>query len=288
MRSQANRAVFFAVAILMAMALCASAFGCSALSQKSDGERSLFNLLEECGYAGTEEEWIASLADEQLAAMEIAYEASESSGYEGSKSQWLSEQVRARADGNGNIVVVLPDGGEFAYSLEETESAAEGTADSAEVPSAESNDGASQIEEANNNNGVLVAVDTVQARSGDRDVAVPVRIEGNPGILGMTLSVSYDESALTLKTADSGEVFAGHLTLTHSREFSTGCLFTWDGIDLAPSEIEDGVILVLHFDVSQDAEAGMHAVAVRASDAAYDVDLAEVAIAIRDGGVLVE
>lgn len=54
----------------------------------------------------------------------------------------------------------------------------------------------------------VIEVGTVDAEVGDT-VKVPVRITTNPGIMGLDLTVSFDEEALTLTAIDSKEVCSG-------------------------------------------------------------------------------
>ena len=85
-------------------------------------------------------------------------------------------------------------------------------------------------------------------------VELPVRIENNPGIIGATLTVGYDEG-LTLVGADNGEAF-GALVMTKPGAFKSPCNFVWDAIELAEEDIKDGVILTLKFTIPEDALQG--------------------------------
>lgn len=73
----------------------------------------LTTLLKEVGFIGSEQEWVDSLNDEQKAAIDIAYESSVASGYEGTKEDWIKTEVMAYKDPAGDVRVVMPDGGEF-------------------------------------------------------------------------------------------------------------------------------------------------------------------------------
>lgn len=281
----ACRKVLAAVAVVAALAFCAVVLTCCQTSdQNSAGGKPLFALLREAGYPGDATSWVNALADEQKAAIDIAYEADLASGYQGSESDWVSSKVRARYDSSGDVVVILPDGGEFEITPGGSQGDGGGETKST---SSESHEGSEGEPSAKAASGAVISVDSVHARPNDRDVALAVRIDNNPGIMGATLSVSYDESALTLKNAENGDAFKGVLSLTHSRTLETGCLFTWDGVSLSPADVKDGAILTLYFDVASDAASGSYPVAVRSGDSVFDADLKEVGVSVQDGSVLI-
>lgn len=95
-----------------------------------------------------------------------------------------------------------------------------------------------------------VSVQSKSAMPGDT-VDVNIAIEGNKGILGAAFSISY-HSDLTLVGAKAGDAFSA-LVLTKPGKFTSPCRFVFDGQELAPEDIKDGVILSLTFEVSEDA-----------------------------------
>lgn len=273
-------------------------------------------------------DWLGWLTDEQLAELDIAYEADANAGYAGSREDWLVSEVRTHLDSRSDVVIRLPDGGEFTVvpqvksdvssgdSSEDDQndsdeskgesgggSGASDAGQSSEVSETEApsldkssvddshESNASENTSAQNTNSVLdvmpeVKVGTVETRQGQTRVAVPITIKDNPGILGMTLSISYDESALTLTDAENGEAFRGILTMTHSRDYGSGCQFAWDGLELAKQDVHDGVILTLYFDVA-DGTSGSYAVVAHASNAAFDANLDEITLVLENGSVVV-
>ena len=227
------------------------------------------------------DEWANALSSEQTAAVDLAFDASVAAGYGGTKDEWLAHEVDARHDHDGNVVVRLPDGYEFTvYRGDGQSTAGDGTESDQDMTSGQ-DDAAGTLS-------ALATVDTVRARPGDKDVPVLVRITGNPGVLGLTLSVSFDENALTLKSAENGEAFRNVLSMSHSQTYGNGCLFTWDGLNVEQSDIHDGTILKLYFDVSPDASAGVHAIAVRSGNSAVDNSLHNVVVTVQDGAIAVE
>ncbi len=137
-----------------------------------------------------------------------------------------------------------------------------------------------------NNLNPILNVDTAEARIGEL-VDIPVKLEGNPGILGLEFSVSYDEGGLELVGADNGEAFKSVLSMTSSPDKSTGCKFAWDGVEVSPNDVKDGSVLVMHFKVKSDAKPGFHSVVLR-NQMALNNSFDEVALTCEDGGVVVD
>lgn len=98
-----------------------------------------------------------------------------------------------------------------------------------------------------------VKVGSTNAAPGDT-VQVPVVIEGNPGILGAVLQITYDDG-LNLVNATNGNAFAP-LSLTKPGSLASPCKFTWDGVDIEAADVRDGEILVLTFEVSESVASG--------------------------------
>ena len=100
-----------------------------------------------------------------------------------------------------------------------------------------------------------IKLKTTYGKAGDT-IPVVVELRENPGILGAILTLEYDESAMTLVDVENGEAVADVLTLTHSKEFASGMNFVWDGLELDSSDIKEGTMLVLYFELSSDAMPG--------------------------------
>ncbi len=281
--------------------------GGSASSNGTPVDEPLEQTLRQVGFDGGIEDWVNSLTDEQAAVIDIAFEAASKDGYKGTKEAWLASEAKTHMDLNGNSIVVLPDGGEFTYILSGdkkqsgTNKTGESQTDAGKDVGKQSGDKADQTEKSDKSktetneksdqkvkraSTPTVTVDSVHAHQGDTRVVVPVMIKSNPGVLGMTLSVSYDEKGLTLVGAENGEAFADVLSMTHSRSYASGCLFTWDGVELTSEGVKDGTILTLYFDVAPDT-TGIQSVAARCSSPAFDADLNEVELVIEDGKVIV-
>ena len=87
-------------------------------------------------------------------------------------------------------------------------------------------------------------------------ITVPVDLTENPGILGMVLSLEYDENAMQLVNVENGEAVSDVLTLTHSQKLESGIRFLWDGIEVKPEDVKKGNLLTLTFELSPDVMPG--------------------------------
>ena len=116
-----------------------------------------------------------------------------------------------------------------------------------------------------------ITVESKEAEAG-QSVVVNVLIKDNPGIIGTTLEVSYDEG-LTLVDAVSGEAFE-KLNMSGPSSYASPCRFIWDGVSVEKDEIKDGVFLTLTFDVGADcaSEKEMKVYVKPVDDDAYDND----------------
>ncbi len=98
-----------------------------------------------------------------------------------------------------------------------------------------------------------VTVDNVYG-SPEGMVDVNVMIEKNPGILGAIFTLNFDDG-LILKNAVSGEAFSP-LTMSKPGVLTSPCQFVWDGESISESQIKNGIILTLTFEISKNAVPG--------------------------------
>ncbi len=90
--------------------------------------------------------------------------------------------------------------------------------------------------------GTIITVDTVTAQPGE-SFTVPVRIDGNTGACGATLTFDYSTS-LTLTNITKGDGFSS-LTMTKPGSYSSGpFVLVWDGLE---ADTSNGVIAYLTF-----------------------------------------
>ena len=131
-----------------------------------------------------------------------------------------------------------------------------------------------------------LTVESTSTRTGST-VDVQITIQNNPGILGATLALRYDDK-LTLTAATAGDAFST-LSLTKPGQFASPCQFIWDGESLEDEDIIDGTILTLTFQVAADAAPGSE-LPVRISYVPGDLidkDLKSVSAEITNGIVTV-
>lgn len=129
----------------------------------------------------------------------------------------------------------------------------------------------------------VITVDNITATKG-ASVDVNVKVAGNPGIMGGTLKISYDDK-LILSSVKNGDAFA-KLTMTKPGQLISPCKVVWDGQELAQEDIKDGVILTLSFkisdDVEDDSELGVN---IEADGGFTDKDLNSVSIKTISGKI---
>lgn len=104
-----------------------------------------------------------------------------------------------------------------------------------------------------------IAIESADASPG-QTFDVKISLEDNPGIVSAKFKVLFDEG-LTLVSATNGDVFST-LTyippkqLTSGGKITTSCQFAWTGFDINDSDIKNGTVLTLSFELSDEAEIG--------------------------------
>ena len=132
-----------------------------------------------------------------------------------------------------------------------------------------------------------ITVSQVSAHPGDTGIVVSASVQNNPGILGMTLTLSYDKNALTLKSAAKGEAVSA-LSMTSPGVLTSPCNFVWDGQELSASDIKDGTIMTLTFDIPPGASKGTYPISLTyTSGDIIDNDLSPVDVSIHNGSITV-
>ena len=131
----------------------------------------------------------------------------------------------------------------------------------------------------------VISADAVTAEA-DATVQVPIRITGNPGILGARITVAYAEG-LTLTKVTAGDAFSA-LTMTKPGNLSANPVrIVWDGQELAEDDIKDGVIATLTF--KAPSKAGTYDIKLSAAaKEIIDGDLTPVSVKFQAGSVTVE
>ncbi len=105
----------------------------------------------------------------------------------------------------------------------------------------------------------IVSVDTMQANAGDT-LMVRLRVKNNPGIMAMTISITYDSSALEFKTYYPSIHFTDYTLKAHPNRNLIRLV-----ICEKEDKTNDGAIVGLVFKVADDAEAKLHEMTVKYS-----------------------
>ena len=133
-----------------------------------------------------------------------------------------------------------------------------------------------------------IVLDKIEASPGDK-VRISAKVNNNPGILGMTLSVNFDDKDLRLESVENGEAFKNILEFTASKKLGAGSRFVWDGIDIGAGDIKDGTILVMNFIVSDQAAEGDHIITFNyVPGDIVDNSLANIDLTINDGCIKIK
>lgn len=122
----------------------------------------------------------------------------------------------------------------------------------------------------------------------DNDAQILVKVENNPGILGMTLTLHYDEANISLESVEDGEAFRDILNLTTSKPLKSGTRFAWDGLELAPGDIKDGTFLYMNFRVLDNAKTGKYPITLTYTEEdIVDNNLKSISLPIVNGYITV-
>lgn len=138
------------------------------------------------------------------------------------------------------------------------------------------------------NTSPTIVVNSVTANPGDTGVQVSLRVLNNPGILGMTLTLTYNDEDLTLTGATNGAAVKDVLSMTKPGKYVSPCNFVWDGQEIASEQIKDGEILILTFDVAESA-AGTYPIEVSYRPGSIiDNEFGALTLVVQNGGITVE
>lgn len=133
-----------------------------------------------------------------------------------------------------------------------------------------------------------IIVGSVSAKPGDTGVQVSLRLLNNPGILGMALTLRYNDENLTLTGAENGAAVKDVLSMTKPGEYVSPCNFLWDGQEITPEQIQNGEILILTFDVAESA-AGTYPIEVSYKPGGIvDNEFGALTLVVQNGGITVE
>lgn len=140
-----------------------------------------------------------------------------------------------------------------------------------------------RIEQAVKNKSPALIVSNEEAKPNEH-VIVAIYLANNPGVLGMSGTLSYDENVVTLEKVENGEAFKSIMELNTSKELGSGCRFLLSGEDVSPSQVEDGIILNLEFSINKNASQMKTPITlVLDQDGTYDKDLSLLDLSVENG-----
>ena len=136
----------------------------------------------------------------------------------------------------------------------------------------------------NKDNSPSLAVSSETAEAGDTKVELMVSLENNPGIIGLTVRLEYDDTVLTATRAGTEEAF-DELSYQKPANFKNGCKLIFYAAEV--EEILDGDAFYIRFDVADDAAPGTYPVKL-IIEQALDSDSNDVSIVVINGSIIVE
>ena len=129
--------------------------------------------------------------------------------------------------------------------------------------------------------GLVIAADSVTAKTGEA-VSVPVKVSGNPGIVALAITVSYDKDALELTNVTDGQLLGTEATVNH--ETAGVCGIVAENSTATADITANGTLVTLNFKAKT---VGTHTVTVTVNSVANS-DVASVAAATVNGTVTVQ
>ena len=183
------------------------------------------------------------------------------------------------------IILILLIGSLAGYAIWKNTSAKEKSLETEELISDRNNE---RMEQADQNGTPGIVVSSAKAKPGDT-VEIKVSLVHNPGILGMSFTLSYDENVLKLVNAENGEAVSEILNMSKSNDLGNGCIFLWDGEKIEEDQIQDGELLNLEFQVLRSAPKGKSPLKITCDEGGVvDNNLETVSLTIDDGFISVE
>lgn len=104
-----------------------------------------------------------------------------------------------------------------------------------------------------------IIVDGVVCSSGAGSVKVPIKIEKNPGVASVRLTVNYDESKMKLVGVEDGGILG---TAAHSKSYHNGYILSWENDTVTSDFKADGIIATLEFSLVDNVSEGDYPISV--------------------------
>ena len=136
-----------------------------------------------------------------------------------------------------------------------------------------------------NESSPAIIVDTVSGNQGDT-VEMPIRIQNNPGIAALNLSISYDNTKLKLLNAEDGKILGTSTYLTTDSLTKIPYILSWDDLS-TENNTGNGIVATLKYEIlASEGNADVELTVNQRST--YNVDLEEVAFSVMSGAVIVK
>lgn len=121
------------------------------------------------------------------------------------------------------------------------------------------------------------------------EIEVPVELKNNPGILGFTITIKYDDEIFELTDIENGDVFDGVLQFTKPQIYADGCRCLWDGLSIDKENVRDGTLVRFKFHVRDTVKKDKYPVVVEcAGNDVIDNNLKNVPVKIQNGEINIE
>lgn len=130
-----------------------------------------------------------------------------------------------------------------------------------------------------------IEISNVTANKGDT-VKITLKMFNNPGLIGITLSLKFDDSVMALMEISRGEALS-EMTFTEPKNLVDGCRFPWDAETVLPEDATNGTMLTLTFKILESAPAGSYGISLTDPDI-IDNNLNPVAVHIIGGQIVVK
>lgn len=274
-------------------------------SLKGKDGLSAYEIAVKLGFDGTEEEWLASLKGEDGKTPNIGDNGNwwidgTDTGIKAEGQDGVSV-VDSYVDENYHLWIVLSDGNKIDAGYVGVQIPVQPTdpsepSSNPSEPSTEPSDPSTDPVEPSTEptttpeepNGPTVTVSSATAKAGDKNVRITLNMSDNPGILGMTLSLSYDEDAMTLVGVEKGSAL-NEMTFTTPKNLGSGCKLPWDAEEVLPEDATNGEMVTLIFNISETASVGRHRIMLTYDNGAVvDNDLNIVDLVIVNGSITIE
>lgn len=132
--------------------------------------------------------------------------------------------------------------------------------------------------------GPSLIVGNETAAAGDTRIDLMVEIENNPGVVGLTVRMEYDDTVLTATRAGT-ELAFDELSFQKPAKYKNGCKLIFYAAEV--EEVLDGEAFYIRFNVSEDAAPGTYPVKI-IIEQALNVQSEDVELFVIDGSIVVE